>query len=201
MKVTAQMVKQLREATSAGILDCRKALVAAEGNFEQAVDHLREKGLAQAAKRMSRAAHEGLVVSYVHAGGRIGSLVEVNCETDFVARTDEYKTLVNEIAMQIAAMAPRYTSREDVPQDVIEHERELYRARSLEEGKPERIIERIVDGRVEKFYSEACLLEQEYIRDNDKTVGELIKESIATMGENIVVRRFVRFALGEEGEE
>ncbi len=201
MKVTAQMVKQLREATSAGILDCRKALVATDGNFEQAVDHLREKGLAQAAKRMSRAANDGLVVSYIHAGGRIGSLVEVNCETDFVARTVEYKTLVDEIAMQIAAMAPRYVKREDVPQDIIEHERKLYRARSLEEGKPERIIDRIVAGRVEKFYSEACLLEQEYIRDSDKTIGELIKESIATMGENIVVRRFVRFALGEEGAE
>ncbi|MEA3308949.1 MAG: translation elongation factor Ts [Chloroflexota bacterium] len=201
MQITAQMVKQLREATSAGILDCRKALVATDGDFEQAVDHLREKGLAQAVKRMSRAANDGLVVSYIHAGGRVGTLVEVNCETDFVARTDEYKALVDEIAMQIAAMSPRYVKREDVPQEIIEHERELYRARSIADGKPERIIDRIVKGRIEKFYSEVCLLEQEYIRDSDKTIGELVKEKIAIMGENIVVRRFARFALGEEGEE
>ena len=201
MQVTAQMVKELREATSAGILDCRKALVATDGDFDKAVDHLREKGLAAAAKRMSREANDGLIASYIHAGGRIGVLVEVNCETDFVARTDEYQALVDEIAMQIAAMSPLYVEREDVPADVIEHERQLYRTRSLEEGKPEHIIDRIVDGRLEKFYSEVCLLEQEYIRDADKTIGELVKENIATMGENIVVSRFVRFALGESGEE
>ncbi len=200
MQVTAQMVKELRGATSAGILDCRKALVATDGDFDRAVDHLREKGLAQAAKRMSREAHDGLVVSYIHAGGRIGALVEVNCETDFVARTTEYQSLVDEIAMQIAAMAPRYVKRDDVPLAVVEHEREVCRARTLEEGKPEQIVDRIVDGRMEKFYSEICLLEQEYIRDSGKTIDELIKETIATMGENIVVRRFARFALGE-GEE
>ncbi|HEY89913.1 MAG TPA: translation elongation factor Ts [Thermoflexia bacterium] len=200
MQITAQMVKELRGATSAGILDCRKALVATDGDFDRAVDHLREKGLAQAAKRMSREAHDGLVVSYIHAGGRIGALVEVNCETDFVARTTEYRSLVDEIAMQVAAMAPRYIKRDDVPPAVVEHEREVYRARTLEEGKPERIVDHIVDGRMEKFYSEVCLLEQEYIRDSGKTIAELIKETIATMGENIVVRRFVRFALGE-GEE
>lgn len=200
MQVTAQMVKELRGATSAGILDCRKALVATDGDFDRAVDHLREKGLAQAAKRMSREAHDGLVVSYIHAGGRVGALVEVNCETDFVARTTKYQSLVEEIAMQIAAMAPRYVKRDDVPPAVVEHEREVCRARTLEEGKPEQIVDRIVDGRMEKFYSEICLLEQEYIRDSGKTIEELIKETIATMGENIVVRRFARFALGE-GEE
>ena len=200
MQVTAQMVKELRGATSAGILDCRKALVATDGDFDRAVDHLREKGLAQAAKRMSREAHDGLVVSYIHAGGRIGALVEVNCETDFVARTTEYQSLVDEIAMQIAAMAPRYVKRDDVPPAVVEHEREVCRARTLAEGKPEQIVDRIVDGRMEKFYSEICVLEQEYMRDSGKTIDELIKEAIATMGENIVVRRFARFALGE-GEE
>ncbi len=197
MEITAQMVKELREATGAGILDCRKALVASEGDFEQAVDHLREKGLAQAAKRMDREANDGLVASYIHAGGRIGVLAEVNCETDFVARTDEFHELVDEITMQIAAMAPLYVDREEVPEDVIEHEREVYRAQALNEGKPEHIVERIVEGRLEKFYSEACLLEQEYIRDSDKTMGELVKEAIATMGENIIVRRFARYQLGE----
>ncbi len=196
-KITAQMVKELRQATGAGILDCRKALEAADGDFDRAVDYLREKGLAKAAKKMAREAKEGLIAAYIHGGGRIGVLVEVNCETDFVARTDEFKALVNEIAMQIAAMAPRYVSREQVPAEVIEHEKALYRTQALEEGKPEKIVDRIVAGRLEKFYKEACLMEQDYIRDDSKTVDDLIKEAIARIGENIVVRRFARYQLGE----
>ncbi len=197
MKITAEMVKELRQATGAGILDCRKALEASEGDFDKAVDYLREKGLAKAAKRMSREAKDGKVAAYIHGGGRIGVLVEVNCETDFVARTDEFQALVNEIALQIAAMSPRYIKREDVPPEVVEHERALYRAQALGEGKPERIVERIVDGRMEKFYQEVCLLEQTYIRDESKTIDELVKEAIAKTGENIVIRRFARFELGE----
>ena len=196
-KITAQMVKELRQATGAGILDCRKALEAAEGDFDKAVDYLREKGLAKAAKKMAREAKDGLIAAYIHGGGRIGVLVEVNCETDFVARTDEFKALVNEIAMQIAAMAPRYVSREQVPAEVIEHEKALYRTQALEEGKPEKIVDRIVAGRLEKFYKEVCLMEQDYIRDDSKTVDDLIKEAIARIGENIVVRRFARYQLGE----
>ena len=200
MEITAQMVKELRDVTGAGILDCRKALEAAAGDLDKAIDHLREKGLAQAAKRMSREANDGLIASYIHGNGRIGVLVEVNCETDFVARTDEFQALVDEIAMQIAAMTPQYVTRDDVPAEVVEHERVLYRKWALEEGKPEHIIDQIVDGRLEKFYADACLWEQEYIRDDERTIGELVKEAIATLGENIIVRRFVRYELGESLE-
>ena len=197
MEITAQMVKELRQSTAAGILDCRKALQSADGDFDKAVDYLREKGLAKASKRMGRAAKDGLVTAYVHAGSRVGVLIEVNCETDFVARTDEYKELVNALAMQVAAMKPQYLQREDVPESVLEHERGLYRAQALQEGKPERIVDRIVDGRIEKFYKESCLMEQDFIRDDDKTIDELVKENITKTGENIVVRRFARFELGE----
>ncbi len=197
MKVTTDMVRELREATSAGIMDCRKALEAAEGDFDKAVDYLREKGLAKAAKRMSREAKDGKIESYIHAGGRIGVLLEINCETDFVARTDEFQELAHDVAMQIAAMSPKYVAREDVPEDVIEHERELYRNQALDEGKPERIVDRIVEGRLEKFFQESCLLEQNFIRDEDQTIEDLIKANITKTGENIVVRRFVRYQLGE----
>ena len=197
MEITTAMVKELREATAAGILDCRKALVVAEGDFEKAVDFLREKGLAKAAKRVDREAKDGLVVSYIHGGGRIGVLLEVNCETDFVARTEEFQTMVNEIAMQIAAMSPQYISRDVVPEAVLEHEKQLYRAQALEEGKPERVVDRIVEGRVEKFYKEVCLMEQDFIRDEDKTIDDLVKEQITKTGENMIVRRFARFELGE----
>lgn len=197
MTITAAMVKELREATSAGILDCRKALEAADGDFDKAVDFLREKGLAQVAKRKDRAAEDGLIHAYIHGGGRIGVLVEVNCETDFVARTDEFQDFVNDIAMQIAAMAPGYLTREDIPEDVIEHEKSLYRAQALEEGKPERIVDRIVDGRLEKFYQQVCLLEQAFIKDEEKTIEELLNELISKIGENIVIRRFARYQLGE----
>ncbi|MBN2391794.1 MAG: translation elongation factor Ts [Anaerolineae bacterium] len=200
MEITTEMVKELRQATAAGILDCRKALVAAEGDFEKAVDYLREKGLAKAAKRVDREAKDGLVVSYIHGGGRIGVLLEINCETDFVARTDEFKNMVNDVAMQIAAMSPRYVKREDIPASVIEHEKQLYRAQALEEGKPEAVIDRIVDGRLEKFYTDICLLEQAFIRDEDRTIDDLVKEQITKTGENMVVRRFARFELGESLE-
>lgn len=197
MEITAAMVKELREATSAGILDCRNALEATDGDFDAAVDYLREKGLAQAAKRMDREADDGLIDAYIHSGGRIGVLVEVNCETDFVARTDEFQTFVNNVAMQIAAMAPLYVTRDEVPESVTDHERELYRNQALDEGKPEHVIDRIVEGRLEKFYSQVCLMEQEYIRDDEKTIEELLKEMISKTGENIVIRRFARFERGE----
>lgn len=197
MEITASMVKELREATAAGILDCRKALVSSEGDFDKAVDYLREKGLAKAAKRMDREAKDGLIVSYIHGGGRIGVLVEVNCETDFVARTDEYKALVEDMALQIAAMSPKYIQRADVPESVLEHERSLYRTQALDEGKPENVVDRIIEGRMEKFYKEICLLEQEFIRNEDQTIDDLLKEAITKTGENIIVRRFARFELGE----
>ena len=197
MEITTTMVKELRQATAAGILDCRKALEVAEGDFDKAVDYLREKGLAKAAKRVDREAKDGLVVSYIHGGGRIGVLLEVNCETDFVARTDEFKGLVNDIALQIAAMSPQYVKREDIPASVIEHERQLYRAQALEEGKPEAVVDRIIDGRMEKFYKDTSLLEQAFIRDEERTIDDLVKEQITKTGENMVVRRFARFELGE----
>jgi len=198
MKITAQMVKQLRDMTGAGMMDCKKALQEADGDFDKAIKILRERGLAKAAKKIGREAKEGLIHAYIHAGGRIGVMVEVNCETDFVARTDDFKNLVHDIALHIAAMAPRWISREDVPQEIIEEEKEIYRKRALDEGKPERVIEKIVEGRLNNFFKENCLLEQPFIKDEDKTVGDVIKEAIAKLGENIVVRRFVRWELGEE---
>jgi elongation factor Ts len=197
MTITAGMVKELREATAAGILDCRKALEEAGGDFDKAVDFLREKGLAQAAKRMDRTAQEGMIHAYIHAGGRVGVLVEVNCETDFVARTEEFQGFVNDVALQIAAMAPMVIERKDISAEVLEHERALYRAQALEEGKPEAVVDRIVDGRVEKFYKQACLLEQDFIRDEDQTIDQLLKAQISKTGENIIIRRFARYQLGE----
>ncbi len=197
MTITAGMVKELRDATGAGILDCRKALEAHDGDFSRAVDFLREKGLAQAAKRMDRKASEGLVHAYIHGAGRIGVLVEVNCETDFVARTEEFQSFVADVALQIAAMSPQYVSRADVPDAVLEHERAIYRAQALEEGKPAAVVDRIVDGRVEKFYQQACLLEQEFIREEGTTLDQLLKALISKTGENMVIRRFNRYQLGE----
>lgn len=191
------MVKELRERTGAGMMDCKKALVETNGDIEKAIDELRTKGLAKAAKKASRVASEGLVLSYIHGGGRIGVLVEVNCETDFVAKTDEFKQLVYDVAMQIAASNPQYLNRESVPEEVIEREKDVLRAQALEEGKPEKIIEKMVEGRIEKFYKENCLMEQEYIKDPDKTVQELIHENVAKIGENISVRRYVRYEVGE----
>ena len=195
--VTAALVKDLRERTGAGMMDCKKALTETEGNLEKAVDLLREKGLAAAAKKAGRVAAEGLVEAYIHGGGRIGVLLEINCETDFVAKTDGFKELARDVAMQIAATNPLYVVKEEVPADKIEHEKEILRAQALNEGKPEKIVEKMVEGRIEKYYKEVCLLEQPFIKDSDKAVKDLITESIAKIGENISVRRFVRFQLGE----
>jgi elongation factor Ts len=191
------MIKELREATGAGILDCRTALETHEGDFEAAVAHLREKGLAAAAKRASREASEGLIEVYSHTGDRLGVMLELNCETDFVARTPEFQGLAHNLALHIAFADPGYITRDEVPEDVLEAERDIYRSQALEEGKPEHIVDRIVEGKVEKFYETVCLMEQPFVRDEDKAVEELVKDHIARLGENIVVRRFARFELGE----
>ncbi|MBF8377213.1 translation elongation factor Ts [Alicyclobacillus mali] len=196
-EITAAMVKELRERTGAGMMDCKKALTEAGGDMEQAIVILRERGLAQAAKKAGRIAADGLVEAYIHGGGRIGVLVEVNCETDFVAKNEEFRTFVKDIAMHIAASNPQYVRREEVPQDVIEREREILRAQTLNEGKPEQVVDKIVEGRLEKFFKENCLLEQPFVKDPDKTVDTLVKEKIATIGENISIRRFARFVVGE----
>lgn len=194
--ITTEMIKELREATSAGILDCRKALEQAGGDFDKAVDFLREKGLAKAAKRADKDAKDGKVELYSHANGRIGVMVEVNCETDFVARSEAFQTFAHEVALQVAAAAPLYIKGEDVPEDVLEHERLIARGRALEEGKPEAVVDRIVAGRIEKFKDEVCLLRQAYIRDESLTVEKLLHQNIVSLGENIVIRRFVRWELG-----
>ncbi len=195
--ITAAMVKDLRQRTGAGMLDCKNALVEKNGDVEKAVGYLREKGLAAAAKKAGRIASEGIVESYIHGGGRIGVLVEVNCETDFVAKTPAFRELVKSIAMQIAASRPEYVSKEDVPQEVLEKEKEILKNQALNEGKPEKVVEKMVEGRIEKYYKQACLLEQEYIRDTEITVSKLISDQIAKIGENIKVRRFARFEMGE----
>ncbi|HHW98647.1 MAG TPA: translation elongation factor Ts [Firmicutes bacterium] len=196
-EITAALVKELRERTGAGMMDCKRALVEKNGDLEAAIEYLREKGLAAAAKKSGRIASEGLVDAYIHAGGKIGVLIEVNCETDFVAKTDEFKQLVRDLAMHIAAQNPTYVSKEQIPAEVVEKEREILRAQALNEGKPEKIVDKMVEGRIEKFFSEVCLLNQPFVRDADVTVGELITSKIASIGENISVRRFERFVLGE----
>jgi elongation factor Ts len=195
--ITAGMVKDLRERTGAGMMDCKKALTEVNGDMEKAVDFLREKGLAAAAKRAGKVAAEGLVEAYIHGGGRIGVLLELNCETDFVAKTEAFKALAKDIAMQVAAANPSYVRREEVPTDVIEHEREVLRVQAINEGKPANIAEKMVQGRVEKFYKEVCLMEQVFIKDTEKTIAQLITESISKIGENISIRRFTRYHLGE----
>ncbi len=190
-------IKELRQRTGAGMLDCKKALAETGGDIEAAVDWLRKKGIAKAAKKAGRVAAEGLVHAYIHHGGRVGVLVEVNCETDFVARTDRFKELVNDIAMHIAASSPDYLSKDDVPEADLERERKLQIERVMAEGKPEHIAERIVQGRMAKFFEEHCLLEQPFVKDDSKTVGEVIAEAVGSIGENIRVRRFVRYELGE----
>ncbi len=197
MEITAENVRDLRVKTGAGIMDCKRALQESAGDLEKAVDYLRQKGLASAAKKEGRDAAEGLVGSYLHGGGKIGVLVELNCETDFVARTPEFQALLKDIAMQIAAANPRYIRKEDVPEDELTREREIYHQQALESGKPEKVLAKIVDGKMERFYSEVCLLEQEFIKDSDVNVGGLIKEAVSRIGENIQVRRFVRFHVGE----
>lgn len=196
-EITAALVKELRERTGAGMMDCKKALAATEGDMDKAIDFLREKGLAAAAKKAGRIAAEGQVESYIHGGGRIGVLVEVNCETDFVAKTDAFKSLVKDIAMHIAAANPSYLRREEVPAAELEHEKMVLSEQARNEGKPEKIIEKMVTGRIEKYYKEVCLLEQPFVKDPDKTISDLITESIAKIGENIAIRRFTRYQLGE----
>lgn len=195
--VTAQQVKELRETTCAGMMDCKKALVETNGDMEKAIDYLREKGLAAAAKKSGRIAAEGIVESYIHAGGKIGVMIEVNCETDFVAKTPEFHSFVRDLAMQVAAANPQYLSRDEVPAAILDHEREILRAQALNEGKPAKIIDKMVEGRVEKYYKENCLLEQAFIKDPDQSVTDVVNAQISKIGENIVVRRFVRYQMGE----
>lgn len=196
-KPIIELIKVLRERTGAGMMDCKKALSATDGDLEKAIDFLREKGLAAAAKKAGRVAAEGLVEAYIHGGGRIGVLVEVNCETDFVAKTDAFKELVKDIAMHIAATNPSYLKREEVPTAELEHEQAVLAEQARNEGKPEKIIEKMVAGRIEKYYKEVCLMEQPFVKDPDKTISDLITESIAKIGENISIRRFTRYQLGE----
>lgn len=197
MQVTAQMVKELRERTGAPMMDCKAALGEAGGDAEKAVDLLRKKGLASAAKKAGRIASEGAVGSYIHGGGKLGVLVEVNCETDFVARTPDFQELIHDIAMHIAASDPRYASREEVPADVLERERAIYREQALASGKPAAVVEKMIEGKLEKFFAESVLVEQPFVKNPDLTVGQLLAEKVAKIGENIKVRRFVRFKLGE----
>jgi elongation factor Ts len=197
VQIPAQLVKELRERTNAGFSDCRAALVEANGAIEKAIEILRKKGQAAAAKKAMREASEGLVGSYIHAGGKIGVLVEVNCESDFVARTERFQQLCHDIAMHIAALDPRYLRREEVTPEMLEQEREIYRAQARATGKPEPVIEKIVNGKMEKFYEENCLYEQHYIKDESVTIGEMVKQAIVDLGENIVIKRFARFKVGE----
>jgi elongation factor Ts len=196
-EITAQMVKELRAATGSGIMDCKKVLAEADGNMDKAIELLRKKGLAKAAKRAGRSTSEGMVYSYIHTGAKLGVLLEVNCESDFVAKTEDFENFAKDIAMHIAAANPAGLVPEDVDQSIIEKEREIYRAQMLEEGKPENIIDKIVDGKVEKFYKEVCLLSQQYIKDPQKTVEDVLKETIGKIGENIQIKRFARFQIGE----
>ena len=197
MDITSSMVKELREKTGAGIMDCKKALKETQGNFDKAVDYLRKKGVAAAAKRAGRETKEGLIASYIHPGGRLGVLVEVNCETDFVARTAVFQNFVKEVAMQVAATNPLAIDREKLPQEGIEKEKEIYREQALSQGKAEKLLDRIVEGKLTKYYQEVCLLEQPYVKDPDKSIKDLLTDTTAQLGENITIGRFVRFRLGE----
>jgi elongation factor Ts len=198
MSVSADMVKKLREKTGAGMMDCKKALEKSGGDLNKATDYLREQGLTQAAKKASRIAKEGIIYSYIHPGDKLGVLLELNCETDFVARTEDFKLLAKDIAMQIAATNPLVVSRSDLRPEIIEKEKEIYKTQAINEGKPEKIIERIVEGKLEKYFQEVCLLEQPFVKDQDRTVKDRINETLAKLGENISVKRFIRFRLGDE---
>lgn len=197
MSISAQVVKELREKTGAGMMDCKKALVDSKGDMEKAVDFLRKSGIAKAEKKGSRDVKEGIVYSYIHHGGRLGVLVEVNCETDFVAKTDGFKELVHNIAMQIAATNPVAVSSKDISRDLIEKEKEIFTAQAKDSGKPDNIIEKIVEGRVQKYFQEVCLVEQPFIKDPEKRVSDLITETVASLGENITIGRYIRYAVGE----
>ena len=197
MAITAQAVKELRDKTGAGMMDCKKALSESDGDVEKAIEYLREKGIAKAAKKSGRATKEGIIYSYIHPGDKLGVLVEINCETDFVAKTDDFRNMVKDIAMQVAAAGPVCVNREELSTEEIEKERQIYKNQALNEGKPEKIIDKIVDGKIEKYYKEVVLMEQIFIRDQDKTVTDILNEAIAKLGENMSVKRFVRFRLGE----
>jgi len=197
MEISVELLKDLRQRTGAGVIDCKTALQEAKGNMEGAIDYLRRKGLATAAQKSGRIAADGLVSSYIHAGGKMGVLVEINCETDFVAKTDDFQTFVKNIAMHIAAANPQYIRREEIPGEVLERERAIYQTQAQEAGKPQKVIDKIVEGKMERFYSEVCLTEQTYVRDPDLTIKELVDAMIAKVGENIAIRRFARFQLGE----
>ena len=201
MQITSAMVKKLREKTNAGIMDCKAALQESQGDMEKAVDYLRQKGLAVAQKRAGRTASEGLVHSYIHAGGKIGVMVEVNCETDFTARSEAFLDFAKNLAMHIAATNPLSIDREGLPPEVVTREQEIYRAQALDSGKPEKILDKIVEGKLKKFYQEVCLLEQPYVRDTDITVDDLLNELRAKTGENVLVSRFIRYQLGEDLSE
>jgi elongation factor Ts len=201
MEITAELVKKLREKTGVGLMDCKEALKHADGDMEKSVEYLREKGLAKLQKRSGRAASEGVITSYIHAGSKVGVMVEVNSETDFVAKTDEFQGFARDVAMQITAATPVYIRREDVPEEVKEKEKALYRRQAIESGKPEKILDKIAEGKMEKYYQEVCLLEQTYIKNPDMTIKGLLEELVIKLGENVIIRRFVRFQLGETIEE
>jgi elongation factor Ts len=198
--ITSEIVKKLRDQTGAGMMDCKRALEETNGDVEQATDFLRKKGAAVAAKRADREANQGVVEAYIHAGGRIGAMVELNCETDFVAKTDEFRQLAHDIAMQIAAMTPLFVSKEDVDQTTLQKEIEIYKAQAVNEGKPEQIAEKIAQGRLEKFYQEVCLLEQSFIKDSGKTIKDLLSDATGKVGEKVGIRRFIRYHLGESAQ-
>jgi elongation factor Ts len=198
MKITSELVKELRERTGVGMMDCKKALVETGGDVEKAIQLLREKGLSAAAKRAGRETREGSIFSYIHPGAKLGVLVEVDCETDFVARTGDFQELGKNLAMQVAATSPITVNREELPEDVVEREREIFQKQALSSGKPEKVVDKIVEGKLEKFYHEACLLEQPFVKNDEETVEDLLKATIAKLGENIVVKRFARFQLGED---
>jgi len=198
LEITVEMVKELRETTGAGVLDCHQTLKTYDGDMEKAVDHLREKGLEEASKRANREAVEGRIEAYTHLGDQVAVLLELNCETDFVARTDEFETLAHDLALHIAFAAPTCLVREEVPEEVVESERKSYQDQAIEEGKPEHIIERIVEGRLEKFYEQNCLMEQPFVKDEDQTIEDLINNAVARLGENIILRRFTRYEVGED---
>jgi elongation factor Ts len=197
VSITAAQVNELRKATGAGLMDCKKALTETDGDHEKAIDYLRKKGLAAASKKAGRAATEGMVAAYIHAGGKIGVLVEVNCETDFVAKNEGFQNFVKDIAMHVAAASPLYVRREEVPAELLEREKEIYRAKAKESGKPDAIVEKIIEGQINKFYGDICLLEQAYVKDPDKTVQTYLNQTIATIGENMSIRRFTKYVLGE----
>ena len=201
MSIDASVVKELRDKTGAGMMDCKKALVETSGNIDKAVDYLRKSGIAKAEKKGDRTAKEGLVFSYIHHGGRLGVLVVLNCETDFVAKTDGFSDLAHNIAMQIAATSPLSVSREDIDQKLLDKEKEIFTDQAKESGKPKEIIGKIVDGKLEKFYAESCLIEQQFIKDPDRKIGDLITDAVSTLGENIVINRFARFSVGESKEQ